>query len=121
MNLLQINLNNRRVAQNLMVQNVAERDFSIACVSEPGSVPRTSYWFVSKNKTAAIYVGTKDIAQKCVLKESGRNYVMIRCDQFYILSIYLSPNESSVSFYYLIFLTLWINFVQSFVMLEVTV
>jgi len=99
MNLLQINLNHHWAAQNLMVQNVAERDFSIACVSEPLSVPRTPHWFASRNGTAAIYVGNKDTLRKCVLKETGRNFIMIKCEQFYILSIYLSPNESDVSFY----------------------
>jgi len=99
MNLLQINLNHHWTAQNLMVQNVAEREFSIACVSEPVSVPRTPYWFSSKNGTAAIYVGTKEVLHKCVLNRSGRNYVIVRCGQFYIFSIYLSPNESDASFY----------------------
>jgi len=111
MNLLQVNLNHHWAAQNLMVQNTARYNFDIVCVSEPVSVPRTPQWFSSTNGTAAIYVGSRELASKCVLNKIGSNFVVLRFNRFYIFSIFLQENQM------LIFTIHWMSLGQRFVLL----
>jgi len=99
MRVLQVNLNRCWAAQNLLMQNIAENNFDLACISEPASIPRSPHWFASTNGLAAIYLGAREFRSRCVLYKIGRNYIVIKCDSFYFFSVYISPSESNLCFH----------------------
>jgi len=96
MQLLQINLNRYGAAQNLLTQNMIEFKFDLACVSETASVPRSPHWFASANGLAAIFVGSRDSTLKCIPHKIGRNYIAVKCNQFFVFSVYVAPSESDI-------------------------
>lgn len=46
---IQMNLNNSRVAQDLLMQNMREGEVEVAIISEINFVPRTSEWIVDSS------------------------------------------------------------------------
>jgi len=97
--ILQINLNHHWAAQNLLAQNMAEFGFDLACVSEPASIPRSPHWFASANGSAAIVANPRDPTLRCVPIKSGRNFIVLKCNQYHVFSVYIAPSEDNVSFY----------------------
>jgi len=82
-----------------MVQNVMERNFDIVCVLEPASVPRTPHWYSSANGSAAIFVRSRDISLGCILKKTGRNFLVFKYSRYFIFSVYIAPRESNADFH----------------------
>jgi len=97
MRITQINLNHHWAAQNLLVQYVAEHQIDVACITEPASVPRNSRWFSSTDGLSAIFIGTRNLRGRCLPEKIGRNFIVARCDWFFLFSVYISPNEDDAN------------------------
>jgi len=93
---IQINLNHSWSAFDLLKQQVFESAIGLVIVSEPPyNVAISNRWFASTDKLAAIlWNPDSSIPNICRLVRSGDGFVAVKCDKFYILSCYISPNVS---------------------------
>lgn len=109
MNCIQINLNGRRAAQDLLSQYIIERRVSIACVSEPGVVLLNNpFWQYSKNDMAAIYWVSELCKSPGIPSYIGRDFVATKFSDLCVVSVYVSLNASNN--YFLEFLNELRNF-----------
>jgi len=81
------------------VQNIVEYGFDLACVSEPASVPESPHWSASANGLAAIVTSSRDPTLRHVPIKAGRNFIVVKCNELYIFSVYIAPSENNVSFH----------------------
>lgn len=95
---LQFNMNHSGGAQDLALQVIDEDQNDLGCFSEPWRIPVNSAWFGSVSGRAAIYCNTSDIGRKCRLVTALDDWVAVSVGNIYIISCYLSPNESISSF-----------------------
>jgi len=71
----------------------------IACVSEPASVPHNPSWFSNADGLVAIYIGAKNLRGRCALIKAGSNFVVVKCDDYYLFSIYIAPSVHGAVFH----------------------
>ena len=91
LNMLQINLNRSREAQDLAIQTVREREVGILVISEQSRDLHDAMWFKYKRGDVTIYV-CKDEHYMAREVISGNDYVGVALGQLAIFSCYLSPN-----------------------------
>nr|XP_012144078.1 PREDICTED: RNA-directed DNA polymerase from mobile element jockey-like [Megachile rotundata] len=91
---LQLNLNNCRLAQDLLWQTAGERCADFVCVCEPYEI--RSEWHVSLDSKCAIWFRPYSSSDFDVVHCSGRGdgFVIVETRDFCIGSCYLSPNLS---------------------------
>ncbi|XP_025262754.1 uncharacterized protein LOC112637374, partial [Camponotus floridanus] len=99
---VQVNLNHSWTAFDLLKQNVLESEIKLSIISEPPiNVMSSNCWFPSLDKLAAIYWNLdspKLTGDMCRLVRSGVGFVAIKCNKFYVLSCYISPNVTTMVF-----------------------
>jgi len=83
----------------LLVQNVSKYDFDIACVSESAGVQNPRWFSSVTDRTAAIYIGSANLRGRCSLVKAGLNYVIVSCDRYQWISVYLAPSLSPADFH----------------------
>jgi len=71
---------------------MTEHKIDIACVSEPASIPHDSRWIASTDKLSAVVIGPTYLQGRCIPISSNNNFVVVKCDWFYVVSVYISPN-----------------------------
>ena len=90
LNMLQINLNRSREAQDLAIQIAKERQVGILVISEQNRDLHDARWFKYKRGDAAIYV-CKDEHYRAREVTAGNGYVGVALGQVAIFSCYFSP------------------------------
>ncbi|KAI4475160.1 hypothetical protein M0802_015261 [Mischocyttarus mexicanus] len=93
-NILQVNLNHARRAQDLLSQRMAELRAGLAVVAEPWYVPEgDARWFVSQEgyPMAAILLGGGE--RTCSLVRRGLFFVAIKYHGGIVVSVYCPPSE----------------------------
>lgn len=96
-NILQINLNHCKNAQELLTQSVLQHQIDLVVISEPWQPP--SYWFNDDHKNASIWIpqpAEKFTTIKSLYKTKG--IVSIQVDNYIYISCYFSPNISIESY-----------------------
>ncbi|XP_076239709.1 uncharacterized protein LOC143182548 [Calliopsis andreniformis] len=95
--MLQINLNNCRLAQDLLRQKVRELRIDVVILSE--YLYREPKWIVDKSGKAAIWIteinGNINNDEDCVY---GNGFVGTRVDEIMIVSVYISPNIKKMEY-----------------------
>ncbi|XP_046742523.1 uncharacterized protein LOC124409151 [Diprion similis] len=91
---LQINLNRSRGAQDLLSQSVLEGGVDVCLITEPHTVPPAGSWLGSVDGLAAVHWRTDGHTNGCALLRRGRGYVVVRCGDIVLVSVYISPNVS---------------------------
>lgn len=76
--------------------HAAEMGIALCTVSEPARVP--DRWFASRNGLVAIWWFSENEFRVCSLVERGEWAVAVRCDEFKVVSCYVSPNCSYEEF-----------------------
>jgi len=91
---IQVNLNNSRPALDALFKYMMENRAGLACVSEPpmNSVSSAG-WFHSRHNLAAIYWLPWHFKRAGVLSHTGRDFVVVKFGQVYVVSVYVSPSE----------------------------
>ncbi|KAG5318035.1 MOS1T transposase, partial [Pseudoatta argentina] len=91
--LLQANLNHARVAQDLILQTMAERDCGLAVISEPYRVPvNHPHWMGDKLGSVAITWRQTRESLPCTPIEAGEGYVAVKWGDMRIIGTYISPS-----------------------------
>jgi len=80
------------------MQNVYELDIDIACVTEPASVTSGPRWAARADGSAAIYIKSSRLINKCATFKVSRSFVVVRYDHLYFFSIYIAPSVSDHDF-----------------------
>lgn len=94
---LQCNLNNCKVAQDLMLQWIMEEKINIVAIQEPWRINNSRY-YANKKETAAIYCNYKISHDACQLIYTGDYVVAVIYKKYTIISCYCSPNVSQERF-----------------------
>lgn len=94
MQIVQINLNKSKRAQDLMMQYMRENKIGIALISELNGIPRGN-WFGEAYGMAAIHWG---IDEFCALVGRGRGYIAVESEESILVSTYCSPNIEKMAF-----------------------
>lgn len=98
-NILQINLNRSGHAQDLTSQYVIDRRIGVVCVTEPRRIlTRNPHWCYSENDMAAIYRSPTYCTEPGIVTCVNRDFVAVKFRNFYIISIYISPNSGTKYF-----------------------
>ena len=89
---LQVNLENSKLAQNLLWQFVAERGIHVVIASEYYNVTGVQGWYTDRTGLAAI-----GVCPECPIApgevESGEGYVAVKMADMVVYSCYFSPNR----------------------------
>lgn len=96
--LLQINLNNCRAAQDLMLQVEKEYQFDMTLMTEPYKVPEDPTWTSSTNDTACIHWRGDGHMNICTKKKQGPFSTSVLWRDIIIISCYISPNVDDCIF-----------------------
>lgn len=102
LNILQINTNRCKVAQDLLLQQELEIQVAISIIAEPYRIPEDSTWYSNKYKTAAIHWNPKIIEETGILVYEGWHSVAVKWREITIVSSYISPNVDMNEFDYMI-------------------
>lgn len=92
--LCQINLNNYKDAQNLLMQNIKELDIDMCAITEPAWIPYGPEWFSSGDCKSLIYI----IPEHNCLINSEKYFVAAKGASFTFVSSYRSPNVTIAEF-----------------------
>uniref|UniRef100_A0A2M4BC18 Putative waldo-3 aae n=1 Tax=Anopheles marajoara TaxID=58244 RepID=A0A2M4BC18_9DIPT len=91
MQVIQVNLNHCEVAQDLLLQRMAETGVDVAVVSEPYRVPAVDgNWACDPDKLAAIVVGGSFPIQE-VVDDSHDGFVVVKIGGVYVCACYAPP------------------------------
>lgn len=90
--ILQINMNHCRTAHDLLFVNALKFEVDLVVVSEPYRIPDN--WYADNSGRAAIWVTGAGIdkGRSIALIKRGNEFVIIRYNEVYICSVYVSPN-----------------------------
>ena len=89
---LQLNLNNNRIAQNLLAQTVREEGVDVAFVCEQNHTPNSGEWIADLSNRAAIWT-CKSISRGKERNRVGVGYVHAEIAGIHCFSCYASPND----------------------------
>lgn len=94
--ILQANINHSRDGHDILLQTMAEGDFSLAVVSEPYYIPADHpHWVSSKEGNVAIvWRRTKNVLP-CSPFMKGDRFVAIKWGDMVVVGTYLSPNTQA--------------------------
>lgn len=91
--ILQINLNNCKTAQDLMIYTEKKYHIDLTLITEPYKAPEEDmFWISSKNNTACIHWNPDGRANTCIKRRSGRYSTSIQWNDYVFVSCYISPN-----------------------------
>jgi len=96
--ILQANTNNARAAQDLLIQEAAERDCGLLVIAEPNWVPPGNpHWAAARRgreaKVAITWRRTRsENPLPCTQLEAGEGFVAVRWGDMVVVGVYLSPN-----------------------------
>lgn len=88
---LQVNLGRGREAQDLLLQEAAEKSSDILIVSEQYKQPESGSWFQDTTGRAAIAVLNRDLNIR-EASDPVANFVWVEVDEVRVYSCYFSPN-----------------------------
>lgn len=98
MEVIQINLNHCRMAQDLLMQAIVESKCDVALIAEPFYVPSNNgNWVTDKARMAAIYVCGRYPIQE-VLSNGEEGFVIAKVNGVYLCSCYAPPRWSIEEF-----------------------
>ncbi|XP_078051518.1 uncharacterized protein LOC144477658, partial [Augochlora pura] len=92
--IIQANLNRSARAQDLLMQNLAERGAGLAVVSEPHRVPEHPHWVGDSVGFVAILWAGRQGPPPCSVIERGRGYLAVECGDTAVVAIYAPPSWS---------------------------
>lgn len=95
---LQVNINHSAVAQDLLVQTMAEWSIQMAVVSEPYYVPPRDNWAGDVTGTAAIVSANSVGSPIMTVLKRDSGYVAVQWGEFVVVSVYFSPNKTVAEF-----------------------
>jgi hypothetical protein len=90
MEVIQLNMNHCKLAQDLLWQNMAESCCNVALVSDPHKNPLNGMWVSDKNNSAAISVSPETLIQE-VVSSDHEGFVVTRIRGVYFCSCYAPP------------------------------
>lgn len=96
--ILQCNLNHCWQAQDLLTQYIKENRVDLCLVSEPVTIPSSSCWLGSLDRTAAVVWCTDRVSMPCSLLFRGNGFVIISRGDLIVVSCYCSPNVGMTQF-----------------------
>lgn len=95
--LLQINVDRRRTAHDLMFQTAAKEEMDIVVVSDPNkAMTSRKGCYTDESKDACIYVRNTNL--KISAWGRGRGHVWIRTRNFLVVGVYISPNVTEEAY-----------------------
>jgi hypothetical protein len=98
MEVMQLNLNHCEMAQDLLMQSVAEMKLDVALISEPYKVPTNNgNWVTDKARMAAIYVSGGYPIQE-IISNGCEGFVVVKVNGVYLCSCYAPPRWSMEEF-----------------------
>lgn len=90
--ILQANINHSRHGHNMLLQTMAEGDYSIAIISEPYWIPTdNTQWASNDAKTVAMTWRMDENPLPSIPVDKGDTYVAVRWGDIVIVGSYLSP------------------------------
>ncbi|XP_078051848.1 uncharacterized protein LOC144477994, partial [Augochlora pura] len=90
--IIQANLNRSARAQDLLMQNLAERGAGLAVAAEPYRVPEHPHWMGdSIGSVAVLWVGRQG-SPPCSVIERGRGYLAVEWGDIAVVAIYAPPS-----------------------------
>jgi len=99
--ILLLNLNHSKQAQDHLMQLMIEHNAGLAAVSEPHHIPLNSGWVHAAEdalRAAILWRKRKGRFSPISTLENGRFYCTVKWNGFVIVSIYVSPRDSSAEF-----------------------
>jgi len=97
MEVIQINLNHCRAAQDLLLQSVRECKADLALISEPYKVKDDGEWITDTPGKAAIWLCKRN-GKSFLDVHKGSGFVRARIGEMWIYSRYLAPSLSTTDF-----------------------
>lgn len=93
-----MNINHCRTAQDLLIVNSEKLEADMVVIAEPYRVMEN--WFADAVGKAAIYITSRGInkARNISIYKSEEGFVVIKYNDFYIISVYASPNAGRQRF-----------------------
>lgn len=96
-NILQINVDRRRAAQEILNQTAKQEKADLILVSEPNrSLLRKKAWYVDEEENVCIIKATQNV--KITKWGKGRGFVWVAMGDIYVYATYISPNVSADGF-----------------------
>ncbi|KMQ92970.1 reverse transcriptase [Lasius niger] len=90
--ILQVNINRSRRALDLLMHQAKELGAGLLLISVPCNIPPAENWYVSQDKSSAIYVDANFNSLRCRLAKQGDKSIAIYCGPYLVVSTYISPN-----------------------------
>ncbi|XP_070851452.1 uncharacterized protein [Drosophila suzukii] len=97
MEVIQINLNHCRAAQDLLLQSARESKADLAVISEPYKVKDDGDWITDTSGKAAIWLCRRN-GKSFLDVHKGSGFVRARIGEMWVYSCYLAPSLSTTDF-----------------------
>ncbi|GAB1860790.1 Reverse transcriptase [Camponotus japonicus] len=90
--ILQVNLNNCKAAQDLMLHTMKDLNIDLSLITEPYRITDDAFSTASRNNTACMLWDPDGHTNTCIKKRKGRYSASVVWNDFMFITCYISPN-----------------------------